>query len=220
MSIYAALFSITSIFLFVYFRRLRSINLEYSRLKRTIEDIVFSFSRDLQKIRENIQEVSEKVEAIRADALLSDIRVKLEDLTSFREKVAADVERLKGEIERLSARWSEIEGKVTSLKATEGGAGPELQENMSMKHSLSRFVGRDRALASLTATELKVLDILAREGEKTVSEIRERIGLTREHTARLMKSLYERGYVERVSNRVPYVYRLTRDMEEMIKGRE
>ena len=77
---------------------------------------------------------------------------------------------------------------------------------------------RERALAPLTPTELKVLEILSTEGDKTVREIRSRIGLTREHTGRLMKSLYDKGYVERRTDRIPYVYRIKKEMEEMLRN--
>ena len=77
---------------------------------------------------------------------------------------------------------------------------------------------RERALAPLTPTELKVLEILSVEGDKTVREIRNRIGLTREHTGRLMKSLYDKGYVERRTDKIPYVYRIKKEMEDMLSN--
>jgi len=58
--------------------------------------------------------------------------------------------------------------------------------------------------------------LLVSEGEKTASKIRERIGLTREHTARLMKSLYSRGYIERRTDKMPYVYRLKDEMKDIL----
>lgn len=224
MPIYTALFSITSIFLLAYFKRLRSVNLEYTKIKRTFEDIIFSFNKDLQKIREQIQEISRKMNSGKGkdemNALLSDLKSKLENLISFKEGVSLEVEKLKSEVEKLSAKCNEIEAKIGSLKVIEGERETGFYEGRPMEHLLPKFVEKSRTFSSLTATELKVLEILAKEGEKTVPEIRERIGLTREHTARLMKSLYERGYVERRDDRIPFVYRLAKEMEEIIKKRE
>jgi len=72
-------------------------------------------------------------------------------------------------------------------------------------------------LAPLTQTELSVLEILASEGAKTALEIRERIQLTREHTARLMKKLYEEGYLERDTEKMPYAYRVKKEMLKILK---
>jgi predicted transcriptional regulator len=57
---------------------------------------------------------------------------------------------------------------------------------------------------------MQILDILA-EGPKTSREIERIIGRSREHTARLMKHLYEQGYVRRDESTRPYVYMLIRD---------
>lgn len=220
MLIYAMLFSVTSISLLIYFKRLRSINLEYKRMKDTFEDIVYSFDKDLQKIREEIQRVSERAGASvgkdEVGALISDLKVRLEDLVAFKEKASAEIEKLREEINRLATKLSELDVKVGSSR-TSGGVKSAVHESRPAELAPHRLVERSRALTSLTATELKVLEILAREGEKTASEIRERIGLTREHTARLMKSLYERGYVERRDDRIPFVYRLAKEMEEILK---
>ena len=77
---------------------------------------------------------------------------------------------------------------------------------------------REKALAPLTPTELRVLEILSTEGDKTVREIKNRIGLTREHTGRLMKSLYDKGYVERRTDKIPYVYRIKKEMENILSN--
>lgn len=217
-SVYAALFTVTSIFLLIYFKRLRSINLEYMKLKRTFEDIIFSFNRDLKKIEEKIHDLMKKVEV--EDTLFTELKGKLEDLISYKEKIAADIERLRGEIEKVSVKYSEIDEKIESLRKATSEKKLRFYEERPSENFQPRLVEGDKALASLTATELKVLEILAEEGEKTVPEIRERIGLTREHTARLMKSLYERGYVERRTDTVPFVYRLAKEMEEIIRKKE
>jgi biotin operon repressor len=59
-----------------------------------------------------------------------------------------------------------------------------------------------------TETETKVLRLLA-EGPKSSAEIKERVGRSREHTARLMKALFDRGLVVRNDRNKPYVYEIT-----------
>lgn len=62
--------------------------------------------------------------------------------------------------------------------------------------------------------EYKILDLLIR-GSKTSREIEVSIGRSREHTARLMKKLYEKGYVVRDVSNKPYKYSIT-DIGKMI----
>jgi DNA-binding IclR family transcriptional regulator len=53
----------------------------------------------------------------------------------------------------------------------------------------------------------EILDLLA-DGPKTSREIEKAIGKSREHTARLMKRLYDMGYIKRDESMRPYKYTL------------
>ena len=57
-----------------------------------------------------------------------------------------------------------------------------------------------------TPTELQVLTLLANQGPKSAPEIGKFVGRSREHTARLMKKLFEEGYVRRDQTRIPFRY--------------
>ena len=57
-----------------------------------------------------------------------------------------------------------------------------------------------------TPTELQVLTLLAAEGPKSAPEIGKAVGRSREHTARLMKKLFDEGYVRRDQTRIPFRY--------------
>jgi len=81
-------------------------------------------------------------------------------------------------------------------------------------------IKKETVLAPLTETELSVLEFLTKEGEKTAPWIKEKISLTREHTARLMKKLYREGYLERDTNKIPYVYRIKDEMKKILKRAE
>ncbi len=78
-------------------------------------------------------------------------------------------------------------------------------------------IKRDKALAALTDTEITVLEILSKEGAKTAPEIRDRVHLSREHTARLMKKLYEDGYLEREAGKIPFRYTVKKEMEALLQ---
>jgi hypothetical protein len=59
-----------------------------------------------------------------------------------------------------------------------------------------------------TDTEVKVLRLLV-DGPKSSAEIKALVGRSREHTARMMKDLFERGLVVRNDRSKPYVYEIT-----------
>ena len=57
-------------------------------------------------------------------------------------------------------------------------------------------------------TQLKVIGLLA-ESPKNTRQLTDAIGMSREHTARLMKGLFEAGLVARNDATKPFVYQLT-----------
>jgi DNA-binding MarR family transcriptional regulator len=81
-------------------------------------------------------------------------------------------------------------------------------------------IKRDKAMAALTITEITVLEMLVSEGSKTAPEIKDRVQLSREHTARLMKKLYEGGYLEREVGKIPFRYSIKKEMERLLRKTE
>ena len=75
-------------------------------------------------------------------------------------------------------------------------------------------------MSQLTDTEVSVLEMIATEGSKTAPQIKERVKLSREHTARLMKKLYEGGYLERETAKIPFKYSVKKEMEKFLKKTE
>lgn len=57
-------------------------------------------------------------------------------------------------------------------------------------------------------TEMTVVKLLG-DGTKSTIEIKQVLGLSREHTARTMKALFDRGLVTRDDSEKPFVYQLT-----------
>jgi DNA-binding MarR family transcriptional regulator len=69
--------------------------------------------------------------------------------------------------------------------------------------------GEAGSLSSITTpTEMQVLSLLSEKGAIAAPEIGRLVGRSREHTARLMKRLFEEGYVRRDQNRIPFRYSL------------
>ena len=213
--------------LIFYYKRLKRVHDEYIEAKSVLKEIILSFNKDLEKLEGEVESLAERVKSIPpggySDELerlrrdITQVRSELEVLLSVKDKVRLGVEevrRLAGRVEEISEQQRNLAQRLSELER----ARPELlgAEGAGVKTVIP--IVRERALAHLTETELKVLRILADEGERTVSQIRERIKLTREHTARLMKKLYTRGYVERNTERIPYVYRIKKEMLDILRS--
>ena len=216
--------ALTLVSAFIYYRRLRDVKEKYLEAKEVVGDIVISFNRQLNRQAEAIASTSSRAETayLRSEVLeskFSDLKKKIEGLESSFESLKREVnEKLKGvgerrkEIEKLKKKVEELE--ELSYRITIEGEGAEMAENAS---TIPIPIRKDKVLASLTNTELTVLEILASEGPKTAPQIRDRIKLTREHTARLMKKLYEKGFLERDTSKIPYSYRIKEEMLRLLK---
>ena len=229
----------TSIMAYIYLRKLRGVYKEYGKAKGILEDIILSFNKDLERQGEEIRSVSQKTEEVLLEInkirnsertagsedfekRIMEIKEKLSEVSKIRESLETRIGELDRKIEEVFRRQEEQDEKIlrieSSLASSRVGVLETEPSGVEVKTAIP--FRRERALARLTETELKVLEILASEGGKTASQIRERINLTREHTSRLMKSLYSRGYVERNTERLPYVYHIKKEMLELLRRQE
>jgi len=205
----------------LYYRRIRRAHEMYDEAKNAVGDIVVSFNRQLQRQEDKLGAVAYKTEVslsrsegvvnkVKAyDKQLSDLAVKVEDVSGIEKRVSAQIEDVRKKVEDVIARQKQFMKKTAEA--------PEVSE---AKIKAVIPIKREKALAPLTETELSVLEILAAEGKKTAPEIRARIKLTREHTARLMKKLYEKGYLEREAGKMPYAYSIKEEMQRILKKTE
>jgi DNA-binding MarR family transcriptional regulator len=117
----------------------------------------------------------------------------------------------------------DIEASHETLKTKIAGIEEQVQKFSTIPEMKSEpviLIKRDKAMAALTDTELAVLEMLSTEGPKTAPEIKERVQHSREHTARLMKKLYEEGYLERETGKIPFKYSVKKEMEKLLKKSE
>lgn len=154
------------------------------------------------------------------------------DISSYYRRRVDDQDQ---KIARFDARIGALEEKVESLTRSNKQIGDRLEALTEKVGGISRVrrvhVKQPSPRGLLTAaiapqglvsteTEESVLKTLINEGSKTASQIQTIIGKSREHTARLMKKLYEEGYIERDTRRIPFVYRPTRELRELMKKRK
>lgn len=211
-----------------YIRQLFKAQREYQKAKEAVEDIILSFNRQFKRAAEHMELVAYKVEAntSRSDRAISKAEEiekqlqatdgKLSSLSEDRDEALAKLSEVDQRIRDVAASQETFTAKISALEEQAKQLSVPLAPSVETVIPLRR----DKALAPLTETELAALELLAAEGPKTAPEIKERIKLSREHTARLMKKLYEEGYLERDPSKIPFKYSVKKEMEKLLKKTE
>lgn len=211
----------------LYYKRIRRVREEYEEAKNTVGDITMSFNRQFRRQEDGLRAVTHKIEIISSEN--EKVVKKVEEYDKRLADLANIIEDVPAIEQKLSTQIEEINMKVGDIKVSQDKMMQRIAEVEKIKYKVqvpeakieaAIPIKKEKALAPLTETELTVLEIIAKEGEKTAPEIREKIELTREHTARLMKKLYEDGYLERDTHKMPYTYRLKEEMQKILKKRE
>lgn len=207
-----------------YYRQIRKIRKEGEAAKEVVGDIVLSFNRQLRRQDEKLELVAYKVEAVssKSDRAFKKAEEGERQLRSFTSKANVSAE----DREKLLVQIGEIDKVVRDAIASQKKLVAKVS---TIEKQTQRFptvselgveavipIKREKVLAPLTETELSVLETLVVEGPKTAPEIRDKIRLSREHTARLMKKLYEEGYLERDTTKIPFKYRAKKEMKKLL----
>ena len=232
-----------------YYRQLRRAQKEYEKARDTVEDIVLSFNRELKREAEMIQNVSYKTDANASKAEVglkkaenvekrvapletqinqigTEVNTIGMTINAISESNAKTIEKLSNiDIDGIGTKIHDIESSQDALKNKIAGLEEQMQKLAFIPENRLESlpvmpIKRDKAMASLTETEVAVLEFLSSEGPKTAPEIKEKVQLSREHTARLMKRLYEEGYLERETGKLPFKYSVKKEMERLLKKTE
>jgi archaellum component FlaC len=222
-----------------YYRQIRKAQKEYEKARNFVEDIVLSFNRELKRETDRVDLIAFKVEgsSVKADTSLKKMDNVEKRITPFEEQLGAinhsiaqstqtntgilsglsglelKIKDIEVSQETLRAKISDIEEQVQKIQI-------KLPETIIEPQMGVMPIKRDKAMAALTDTEIAVLELLSKEGAKTAPEIKERVRLSREHTARLMKKLYEEGYLEREAGKIPFKYSIKKEMEKLMQKAE
>ena len=211
-----------------YYRQIRKAQKEYEKAKDSVEDIVLSFNRELKRETNRLELVAYKVEGSTAKADTS-----LKRVDNVEKKIAPIESKLRAISEsdaNVLSKIAEVDTKTHNIEAAHQALKTKITELEEQVQKLSVVpeiksapvipIRRDKAMAALTDTEVTVLEMLSEEGAKTAPEIKNRIRLSREHTARLMKKLYEKGYLERETGKIPFRYSVKKEMKKFLRKAE
>jgi predicted transcriptional regulator len=211
-----------------YYKQLRRVQREYEKAEQVVEDIVLSFNRQIRQEADKLELVAYKVEAVssKSDKALRKAEEVDKKLLPLESKIGVTLE----DREKLLMRLDEIDKKVRDTVVSQEALTTKISTMEEQAQQFSMFpeakieavipIKREKVLAPLTETELSVLEMLSLEGPKTAPEIKGKIKLSREHTARLMKKLYESGYLERETSKIPFKYSVKKEMEKLLRKAE
>ncbi len=178
------------------------------RRAENLEKKITPFAEQIGALSQSYQAMSQAISASQTETTQNQTTL-LSSITGFESKLK-DIEVIQ---ETLKEKISGFEEQIQKLSAT-----PPTSQGVRTEIVLPPIpIKRDKALAALTETEIAVLEMLSKEGAKTAPEIKERVQLSREHTARLMKKLYEEGYLEREAGKIPFRYSIKKEMEALLQ---
>ena len=185
-----------------------------------------SFSKRVDAVEQGLQTVSSEIEKLKISVdrtQISDL-VLLERLQKAEGLVRESLNWIKQADE--SSRQEEefpVAREKPARAAGEPAMGPvgiDAEESAIARDVLAPLQELGTLPSITTPTELQVLTMLANEGPKSAPEIGRLVGRSREHTARLMKKLYEEGYIRRDQTRIPFRYSLVERVKQAFKKQE
>lgn len=185
-----------------------------------------SFSNRVGTVEASLKSMSGEIEKLKisidrsqlSDLVLLERLQKAEGLVRESLALTNQAVEISRELKEVSV-WNRVPPAIKSEPSV-GPMGLEVDEAALSRRVLAP-TGELGSLPSITTpTELQVLTMLANEGPKSAPEIGRIVGRSREHTARLMKRLFEEGYIRRDQTRIPFRYSLVERLKQSFVKQE
>lgn len=203
-----AFFIITVCASYIFFQKIKQAQKEYEDSKEIVGEITRGFTNQLKRLIGSINDVEDGVleaQNIASRALSNSERF---------ENTSEDLEK----IDQLTTRLDNMDNTIIEVKREVSTIIQTLNRGETKKVEIEAPIPvvEEAVLNQLTETEIEVLTILEEYVEGSVPQIREKIGKTREHTARTLKKLYDKGFIDRNTSSMPYRYSVRKEIREMI----
>ncbi|GEM_PF-4633365 len=119
------------------------------------------------------------------------------------------------ELEKIKQQISGLEIKLKTEEGTEKRKITKTREiKTSTETKKAKYPSSEEYLSSI---EIETLKIIGEEGEVTSSQLTKILNRSREHISRTLKSLYEKGYLERIETQRPFRYKLSQKAMEALE---
>ena len=146
-------------------------------------------------------------------------------LIEYSLKSRKEIIELETYVKDFSIRLRKVESEITDLRdilmsitikgeRTRGPVKKTIQKPISSEEKIEK---KKYEKIQLNKTEREILKLLIEEGGLTSSQMREKLGLSREHVARTLKKLYENKFVERDESEKPFRYMIPEDKLEDLR---
>ena len=203
-----AMFVVLVVASYIFYQRIKMAQMEYDESRGTVQNITSTFTRQVKKMESEINRVER--EALQAKYMANE---------AFSAGQGSGDATLVG-LEKVA----ELNNRVESIETSIETMREELTKLASQPRVISQVqpvsvpipIEGNSIIQQITETEMDVLKMIVDLGEGTVPEIKDVIGKTREHTARLLKKLYEKGYIDRNTSSMPYRYSIRKEIRELI----
>ena len=201
----------------VVLRKLDISRMSYREARQLLSAMLSSLSARIHQNEALTRQLLEQLQVLKADQararaeaptvntgrLVSYMQEGTVNMRGFMEKV----DQVEKNLKVMGEEVKEIRTRVDRLSEWQGA------ENGG--HAIAVGVVTGDSLKKLSQTERAVLELLM-SGPKPAPQIGPVVGKSREHTARLMKALFQQGFVEREIDRQPYEYRLNSKVREAL----
>ena len=178
----------------------------FSKRIGKVEEGLMGFASEFDKLRMAVDH-SQISDLVLLDRLQKAEGLLKESMTWIRQ-IAETSDRKSQELRRDSVS----QAAIGTPQADDAGNRPQ---RAVPSGTILTPTGDSGTLPSITTrTELQVLTMLANEGPRSAPEIGRAITRSREHAARLMKKLFDEGYILRDQSRVPFRYSLVERVKQ------
>jgi hypothetical protein len=202
--------SVVSIVLVIYLQsRWRKLTQVQNHVQPS-EDNVYEVSAIVSEFGSRLKRLEEGLVDLKVKQEILDLRVARSSANPFRAEVKPLVSS-RSESSYLQAETSDLRSN-SKMQADSS----EIVSRVPPSNKLTQDTSEKKQLGG---TELEALRIVFEgRGRISAKEIQQKIDRTREHTARMMSSLYREGLVERDITARPFSYSITQKGRDLLNG--
>ena len=204
------------IFTFSFYSKLRSATREYEISKDLVKAVTMTAKISIDKQKKQIEEIEYELENIQSqiEQNRGSLEYNQDKMDIILENIISILKMNKIMSESIMTLNEKINSEIISRQNVKKPIQVISKENAENRSKHSTEVKTQQF--NLTLTEQSIIQVLLNEGPKTAPQIQSNIGKTREHTSRLLKKLWQEGYIDRETHSIPYRYRPSNELKSRI----
>jgi chromosome segregation ATPase len=206
------------VYTFSFYSKLRLATREYENSKDLVKAITMTAKINIDKQKKQIEEIEYELENIQSQ--IEQNRGSLENNHEQIDIILNSIMTILKMNKKISENMMLLNKKINDMPLTRQNLNKQIR-------NVKEEIAKDRSQQNsdyqtqqfnLTLTEQNIVQILLDEGPKTAPQIQKNIGKTREHTSRLLKKLWQEGYIDRETHSIPYKYRPSNELKSRISS--